>query len=94
VGIATVGSVLGTAGLGLIAFVPFVGLAVVPLQVAGWLVRGFVFQYIALTSLSAYLTCYRYDRRGSLQPSVGAADEDGGFPREAVAGRRTAAAGR
>jgi hypothetical protein len=68
VGIATVGSILATAGLGVIAFVPFVGLAVVPLQVAGWLVRGFVFQYLALTALSAYLTYYRHDQRGSAQP--------------------------
>ena len=59
VGIATVGSVLATAGLGLIAFVPFVGLAVVPLQFAAWLLRGFVFQYLALTALGGYLAQYR-----------------------------------
>ena len=46
VAIATVGSILAAAGLGVIAFVPLVGLAVVPLQVAGWLLRGFVFQYL------------------------------------------------
>ena len=59
VGVATVGSVLATAGLGLIAFVPFVGLAVVPLQFAAWLLRGFVFQYLALTALGGYLAQYR-----------------------------------
>jgi hypothetical protein len=68
VGMATVGSLLATAGLGVIAFMPFVGLAVLPLQVAGWLLRGFVFQYVALTALSAYLTYYRHDQRGSMEP--------------------------
>ena len=58
--VATVASILATAGLSLIAFVPLAGLAVVPLQVAAWLLRGFVFQYLALTALGAYLTQYRY----------------------------------
>ena len=53
--LATVASILATAGLGLIGFVPLVGLAVMPLQIAAWLVRGFVFQYLALTALGAYL---------------------------------------
>ncbi len=60
VGIATVASILATAGLGLIAFVPFVGLAIVPLQVAAWLLRGIVFEFLALSALGAYLTQYRY----------------------------------
>ncbi len=58
--LAAVASILATAGLGLIAFVPLVGLAVLPLQVAAWLLRGFVFQYLALTALGAYLTQYRH----------------------------------
>jgi hypothetical protein len=62
--LATVASILATAGLGLIAFVPLAGLAVVPLQVAAWLLRGFVFQYLALTALGAYLTHYRHYLRG------------------------------
>ena len=57
--IATVASILATAGLGLINLVPLLGLAVLPLQIAAWLVRGFVFQYLALTALCAYLTHYR-----------------------------------
>ncbi len=61
--LATVASVLATAGLGLISFVPLAGLAVLPLQVAAWLLRGFVFQYLALTALGAYLTHYRFYRR-------------------------------
>lgn len=64
VGVATVASILATAGLGLIAFVPLAGLAVVPLQLAAWLLRGFVLEYLALTALSAYLTQYRHYSRG------------------------------
>ena len=64
VGLATVASVLATAGLGLIAFVPLAGLAVVPLQVAAWLIRGFVFQYLALTALVGYITQYRLYAEG------------------------------
>lgn len=60
VAITTIASILATAGLGLIAVVPFVGLAMVPLQFGAWLLRGIVFQYLALTALSAYLTQYRY----------------------------------
>jgi hypothetical protein len=59
-GVATAASILATAGLGLVAFVPLVGLAMVPLQVGAWLLRGFVFEYLALTALGAYLTQYRY----------------------------------
>jgi hypothetical protein len=64
--LATVVSILATAGLGLISFVPFAGLAVLPLQLAAWLVRGLVFQYLGLTALGAYLTEYRaYSARGA-----------------------------
>ncbi|MBA2302869.1 MAG: hypothetical protein H0W08_09565 [Acidobacteria bacterium] len=62
--LATVASILATAGLGLIAFVPLAGLAVVPMQVAAWLLRGFVFQYLGLTALCAYLTQYRLYAHG------------------------------
>jgi len=58
--LATIASILATAGLSLIAFIPLVGLAIVPLQAAAWLVRGFVFEYLALTALGAYLTQYRH----------------------------------
>ena len=69
VGLATVASILATAGLGLIAFVPLAGLAVVPLQLAAWLLRGFVFEFLALTALGAYLTQYRhYTRRHQSAP--------------------------
>jgi hypothetical protein len=67
-------SLLATAALGLIAFVPFVGLAAVPLQVAAWVVRSFVFQYLGLTALVAYVQLYRRSREpGDGTPAVAAA---------------------
>lgn len=56
---ATIASWLATAGLGLVSFVPLVGLAVFPLQAAAWLVRGIVFQYLGLAALGAYYSLYR-----------------------------------
>lgn len=58
-------SLLATAALGLIAFVPFVGLAALPLQVAAWLVRGIVFRFLGLTALVAYVQLYRCSRTGA-----------------------------
>jgi len=52
---ATAASIMATTALGLIAFVPFVGLAALPLQVIAWLVRGVVFQYVGLTGVATYL---------------------------------------
>lgn len=48
-------SILATTALGLIAFVPFVGLAALPLQIIAWLVRGVVFQFVGLTGAATYL---------------------------------------
>ena len=56
---ATGVSLLATIALGLIGFVPFIGLAVLPLQLLAWLFRGLVFQFIGLTSVGAYLRLYR-----------------------------------
>jgi hypothetical protein len=56
---ATGASLLATAALGLVAFVPFLGLAALPLQLLAWLLRGLVFQYLGLTSVGAYLKLYR-----------------------------------
>jgi hypothetical protein len=61
---ATLASALAWSGVGLIAFVPLVGLAVFPLQLAALLLRGLVFEYLGLTALGAYLTLYHgYARR-------------------------------
>jgi hypothetical protein len=56
---ATLASALAWSGVGLIAFVPLVGLAVFPLQLAALLVRGLVFEFLGLTALGAYLTLYQ-----------------------------------
>jgi len=58
--VATIASIVATAGFGLINLIPILGLAVLPLQIAAWLLRGFVFQYLALGALGAYLTHYRH----------------------------------
>lgn len=57
--LATAASVMATAGLALVAWVPFVGLAVVPLQLAAWLMRGVVFHFMDLSAWSAYQSQYR-----------------------------------
>ncbi len=55
---ATLASALAWSGVGLIAFVPLVGLAVFPLQLAALIIRGLVFEYIGLSALAAYATLY------------------------------------
>jgi hypothetical protein len=64
---ATFASALVWSGVGLIAFVPLVGLAVFPLQLGALLVRGLAFEYLGLTALGAYLTLYQgyVARRGA-----------------------------
>src|SRR5258708_32967756 len=67
---ATLASALAWSGVGLIAFVPLVGLAVFPLQLAALLVRGLVFEYLGLTAVGAYLTLYQ--RRAMRSATSGA----------------------
>ena len=61
--VATGASFLATASLSVITFVPllgpFLGLAVLPLQLLAWMLREIVFQYIGLSSVAAYLKLYR-----------------------------------
>lgn len=78
VALGTAASFLATAALGLIAFVPFVGLAVWPLQVGAWMVRGLVFQFLGLTALAAYLSLYRTTGGGGGGSGLGV---PGGSPR-------------
>jgi hypothetical protein len=61
--VSTVASFVAAGALGLISFVPLVGLAVFPIQAVAWLLRGLFFQYLGLTGLGAYLTLYRGDAR-------------------------------
>jgi hypothetical protein len=56
---ATAVSIVAAAGFGLIAFVPFASIIVLPLQLVAWVLRGLIFEYIGLTALGAYLTRYR-----------------------------------
>jgi len=78
-------SALAWSGVGLIAFVPLVGLAVFPLQIAALLVRGLVFEYIGLTALGAYVTLFKRhaeefrhaDEREPLRSSPGLVDASG-----------------
>jgi hypothetical protein len=57
--LAGAASLLATAGLAPVAYMPIVGLTIVPLQAALWLFRGLLFQGLSLASLSAYQTQYR-----------------------------------
>jgi len=59
VALAASASLLVAGGLALVAWVPVVGLIVVPLQAAAWLIRGLLFQYMGLSALAAYQTQYR-----------------------------------
>jgi hypothetical protein len=74
---ATLASTLAWSGVGLIAFVPLVGLAVFPIQIVALLVRGLAFEYIGLAAMSTYVTLYRRPRTKAapLRPSGSAADE-------------------
>jgi hypothetical protein len=68
---ATLASALAWSGVGLIAFVPLVGLAVFPLQIAALVFRGVVFEYLGLTALGAYITLYeRYSTADMSRSSV------------------------
>lgn len=57
--VAHAASLVATAGLTVVAWVPLVGIIVLPLQLALWVVRGLFFQYAGLATLSAYQTQYR-----------------------------------
>ena len=70
--VATGASFLAAASLSLLTFVPFLGpflgLAVLPLQLLAWMLREIVFQYIGLSSVVAYLKLYR-DFSSRVQPA-------------------------
>jgi hypothetical protein len=70
VGLATIASILATTSLGVIGFVPIVGLAVVPLQLVAWLARAVLFQYLGLTALCAYVRLYRAGPQSPIAPEV------------------------
>jgi hypothetical protein len=72
--VATGASFMAAASLSLITFVPFLGpflgLAVLPLQLLAWMLREIVFQYIGLASVVSYLKLYRdFASRGEPAPA-------------------------
>lgn len=69
--LATVASIGATAGLSLIAFAPVATLIVLPLQLGAWLLRSLVFQYLGLTTLSAYLHLYHLYEPLAARPADG-----------------------
>jgi hypothetical protein len=66
--LATGASIGATAGLGLIAFIPFLGLTALPLQLGAFILRNVIFQYIGLAALAAYLSLYRSFTAGFALP--------------------------
>jgi len=74
VAFATGASVLATAALWLVGFVPFFGLAVLPLQLLAWVLRALVFQFIGLASVGAYVKIYRTDAPGATVRRLSAAE--------------------
>jgi hypothetical protein len=67
--LATFASLVAATALGLIGFVPFVGLAVLPLQLLALVLRSLVLQYIALASVGAYSALYRGHSSESIEPA-------------------------
>lgn len=57
--IATAVALLAAAALAPVAYLPFVGLLVLPLQAALWLLRALVFESLSLAAVAAYQTQYR-----------------------------------
>lgn len=68
--VAFIASMLAAAALTFVAWVPLVGLIALPLQLAAWLVRGLLFQYVGLAGLSAYQTQYRRFRDRTGRPAA------------------------
>ncbi len=57
--LATAASILATAALGFVGFVPVLGLAMLPLQLLAWLGRGLMFEFLGLAALTAYACVLR-----------------------------------
>jgi len=66
-------SILATAALGFIGFVPIVGLAMLPLQLLAWIGRGLLFEFLGLAALTTYagLVRRRAVDRADLPPRSG-----------------------
>ena len=69
--LATAASLVAATALGLISFVPIVGLAVWPLQLLALALRALVLQYISLSAVGAYSSLYRGQASESAEPAAG-----------------------
>lgn len=69
----TVVSLVAMAALGLIGFVPLFGLTVLPLQLAAWLFRALVFEFIELSAVGAYASRFRAVREATTPVALAAA---------------------
>ena len=67
--LATAASFVAATALGLVSFVPIVGLAVWPLQLVALALRALVLQYISLSSVGAYSALYRGHSSESAEPA-------------------------
>ena len=65
VAVGTLASIVAMGALSLVGFVPLIGLAVLPLQVAAWLFRALVFQFIELGAVGAYANRFHAVHRGA-----------------------------
>jgi hypothetical protein len=68
--VATLASWLAWSGVALIAFVPLIGLAVVPLQIVALVLRGLLFEYLGLAALGTYLTLFMSSPARPFSPMV------------------------
>lgn len=66
--LAWVASAVLWTGVGLVAVLPVVGIAMVPLQLVGWVVRGVVFEFITVVAMSVYVSLYRDFHGRTLSP--------------------------
>ena len=57
--VVTAAGLFAATGLTIVPWLPFVGLAMLPLQAVGWMLRGLVEQFVALAAIAAYQTQYR-----------------------------------
>jgi hypothetical protein len=57
--VAALASLLAATGLAVVGYVPLVSVVFAPLRAAAWVLRGLLFEALALSALAAYQTQYR-----------------------------------
>jgi hypothetical protein len=67
----TVAAALASSAAGLVGFIPLVGLAAFPLQLVAQALRGLVFAFIGLTSITTYVTLFRRHVEARASAAVG-----------------------